>query len=75
MNPDTFSRRRMLGAAALAAPALAVPALPAEARQGNMERALGRDGVAAGGDAEHGRPTRRAMHLVERALYKVQAGD
>ncbi len=37
MNPDAFSSRGMLGAAALAAPALA---LPAEAYQGNVERAL-----------------------------------
>ncbi len=78
MNPDTFSRRLMLGAAALAAPALALPALPAEAYQGNMERAL--SALSAAMESLHaatpnkGGHRERAMHLIERAMYEVQAG-
>jgi hypothetical protein len=78
MTQDTFSRRRMLGVAALSAPALALSALPAEAYQGNMERALSALGAAMqslqaaapnkGGHREH------AMHLIERAMGEVQAG-
>ena len=75
MNPDAFSRRRMLGVAALAAPALA---LPAEAYQGNMERAP----AALSAAMESLRPAtpnkgghrERAMHLIERAMYEVQVG-
>lgn len=75
MNPDAFSSRGMLGAAALAAPALA---LPAEAYQGNVERALSAlsaamesRGAATPNKSGH---RERAMHLIERAMYEAQAG-
>ncbi|HEY1886296.1 MAG TPA: hypothetical protein VGG86_09620 [Roseiarcus sp.] len=78
MSQDTRSRRRMLGAAALAAPALALSALPAEAYQGNMERALSALSAAMeslqGATPNKGGHRERAMHLIERAMYEVQAG-
>ena len=72
MNPDTLSRRQMLGAAAIAAPALALSTLPAEAYQGNMERALSAlsaamESLQAATPNKGGR-RERAMHLVERAM-------
>lgn len=78
MNPDAFSRRLMLGAAGLAAPALAFPALPAQAYQGNMERALSAL-LAAMESLKAATPNKgghreRAMHLIERATYEAQAG-
>ena len=75
MATDTLPRRRMLGAAALAAPALA---LSPQAYQGNVGRALSARSAAMaspqaatpnkGGDRE------RAMHFIERAIYEGQAG-
>jgi hypothetical protein len=68
----------MLGAAALAAPALAFSALPAEAYQGNMERALGALGAALpslqAATPNKGGHRERAMRLIEHAMEEVQAG-
>lgn len=76
----TPSRRDMvrIAPAGAAGSALALSALPAEAYQGNMERALSALGAAMqslqaaapnkGGHREH------AMRLVERAMGDVQAG-
>ena len=78
MTTDTFSRRRMLAATALAAPALALPSLPAEAYQGNMERALSALGAAMqslqAATPNKGGHRERAMRLVEHAMGEVQAG-
>ena len=78
MTQDTFSRRRMLGVAALSAPALALSALPAEAYQGNMERALSARGAALqslqAATLNKGGHRERAMHLIEHAMGEVQAG-
>jgi hypothetical protein len=78
MTPDTLSRRRMLGAAALAAPAVALSALPAQAYQGNMERALSALGAALqslqAATPNKGGHRERAIHLIEHAMGEVQAG-
>jgi hypothetical protein len=78
MNPDAFSRRRILGAAVLAAPAVALPALPAEAYQGNMERALSALEAALqslqAATPNKGGHRERAMRLIEHAMGEVQAG-
>jgi hypothetical protein len=78
MTQDTFSRRRMLGAAALSAPALALSALPAEAYQGNMERALSALEAAMqslqAATPNRGGHRERAMRLIEHAKGVVQAG-
>ena len=78
MASDTVSRRRMVGAAALAAPALALSALPAGAYQGNMERALGALGAALqslqASTPNKGGHRERAIHLIEHAMGEVQAG-
>jgi hypothetical protein len=78
MTQDTFSRRRMLGVAALSAPALALSALPAEAYQGNMERALSALGAALqslqAATPNKGGHRERAMRLIEHAMGEVQAG-
>jgi hypothetical protein len=78
MTQDMVSRRRMLGAAAFAAPTLALSALPAEAYQGNMERALSALSAAMeslqAATPNKGGHRERAMHLVERAMSQVQAG-
>ena len=68
----------MLGAAAVAAPTLALSALPAEAYQGNMERALSAL-EAAMQSSQAATPNKaghreRAMHLIEHAMGEVQAG-
>ena len=78
MTEDTFSRRRLLGAAALGAPALALSALPAEAYQGNMERALSALGAAMespqAATPNKGGHRERAIRLIGRAIGEVQAG-
>jgi hypothetical protein len=78
MTPDRFSRRRMLGAAALAAPALALSGLSAEAYQGNMERAFSALGAALqslqAATPNKGGHRERAMRLVEHAMGEVPAG-
>ena len=77
MTQDTISRRRMLGVAALSAP-LALSALPAEAYQGNMERALSALGAAMeslqAATPNKGGHRERAMRLIEHAMGEVQAG-
>jgi hypothetical protein len=78
LTQDRFSRRRMLGAAALGAPALALSALPAEAYQGNMERALSALEAAMqslqAATPNKGGHRERAMRLIEHAMGEVQAG-
>jgi hypothetical protein len=74
MTQDAFSRRRMLGAAALGAPALALSALPAEAYQGNMERALSALESLQAATPNKGGHRERAMRLIEHAMGEVQAG-
>ena len=78
MTQETFSRRRMLGAAAVAAPTLALSALPAEAYQGNMERALSALEAALqslqAATPNKGGHRERAMRLIEHAMGEVQAG-
>jgi hypothetical protein len=78
LTEDTFSRRRLLGAAALGAPALALSALQAEAYQGNMERALSALGAAMeslqAATPNKGGHRERAMRLIGRAIGEVQAG-
>jgi hypothetical protein len=78
LTEDTFSRRRMLGTAALGAPALALSALPAEAYQGNMERALSALEAAMASlqaaTPNKGGHRERAMRLIGRAIGEVQAG-
>ena len=78
MTTDTVSRRQLVGAAALAAPALALSTLPAEAYQGNMERALGALGAALqslqASTPNKGGHRERAMRLIEHAIGEVQAG-
>ena len=78
MTQDTFSRRRMLGAAAVAAPTLALSALPAEAYQGDMARALSALGAALGSlqaaTPNKGGHRERAMPPIQRAMGGVQAG-
>jgi hypothetical protein len=77
---STPSRRDMvrITAAGLAAPALALSALPAEAYQGNMERALGALGAALqslqAATPNKGGHRERAMRLIEHAMGEVQAG-
>jgi hypothetical protein len=75
----TATRRRdILKVAAVGAPALALSALPAEAYQGNMERALaalsGAMQSLQASTPNKGGHRERAMHLIERAMYEVQAG-
>jgi len=74
----TTRRRDVLKIAAVSAPALALSALPAEAYQGNMERALSALAAAMGSlqaaTPNKGGHRERAMHLIERAMYEVQAG-
>jgi len=68
MNPDAFSRRRMLGAADPAAPP------PAEAYQGNMERALSALSTAKE-PLKAARPNKGGhRERLERAAYEAQAG-
>ena len=78
MTEDRVSRRRMLGAAALGASALALSALPAEAYQGNMERALSPLEAALASlqaaTPNKGGHRERAMRLIGRAIGEVQAG-
>ena len=78
MTEDTFSRRRLLGAAALGAPALALSALPAEAYQGNMERALSALEAALASlqaaTPNKGGHRERAMRLIGHAIGEVPAG-
>ena len=78
MTTGTVSRRQLVGAAALAAPALALSTLPAEAYQGNMERALSALEAAMqslqAATPNKGGHRERAMHLIERATGEVQAG-
>jgi hypothetical protein len=78
MTQDAFSRRRMLAAAALGAPTLALSALPAEAYQGNMERALSALEAAMqslqAATPNKGGHRERAMRLIEHAMGEVQAG-
>jgi hypothetical protein len=78
LTQDAFSRRRMLGAAALGAPALALSALPAEAYQGNMERALSALEAALASlqaaTPNKGGHRERAMRLIGHAIGEVQAG-
>ena len=78
MTQDAFSRRRMLAAAALGAPTLALSALPAEAYQGNMERALSALEAAMqslqAATPNKGGHRERAMRIIEHAMGKVQAG-
>jgi hypothetical protein len=78
LTEDTFSRRRLLGAAAFSAPALALSALPAEAYQGNMERALSALEAALASlqaaTPNKGGHRERAMRLIGRAIGEVQAG-
>jgi hypothetical protein len=68
----------MLAAAALGAPALALSALPAEAYQGNMQRALSALGAAMeslqAATLNKGGHRERAMRLIRRAIGEVQAG-
>jgi len=74
----TPRRRDMLRLAAIGAPALALSALPAEAYQGNMERALSALSAALGSlqaaTPNKGGHRERAIHLIERAMGEVQAG-
>jgi hypothetical protein len=80
MTQDAFSRRRMLGAAALGAPApaLALTSTPTLAYQGNMERALSALGAAMeslqAATPNKGGHRERAMRLIEHAMGEVQAG-
>jgi hypothetical protein len=78
LTEDRFSRRRMLAAAALGAPALALSALPAEAYQGNMQRALSALGAVMeslqAATPNKGGHRERPMRLVGRAIGEVQAG-
>ena len=70
----------MLQTAALsaAAPALTLAAVPAMAYQGNMEHALEALASAMGSlqaaTPNKGGHRERAMHLIERAMWEVQAG-
>jgi hypothetical protein len=69
----------LLGAAGVAAaPALALSALPAEAYQGNMERALSALEAALqslqAATPNKGGHRERAMRLIEHAMGEVQAG-
>jgi hypothetical protein len=73
MTSDTLSRRRMLGAAALAAPAPALFALPAEAYQGNMERGLSGLGAALQ-SLQAATPNKGGQREREHAMGEVQAG-
>ena len=77
MTQDAFSRRRMLAAAALGAPTLALSALPAEAYQGNMERALSALEAAMqslqAATPNKGGHRERAMRIIEHAMGEVQA--
>ena len=70
MTEGAFSRRRMLGAAALGVPALALSGLAAEAYQGNMERALSALGAAMeslqAATPNKGGHRERAMRLIGR---------
>ena len=67
-----------IATAAAAGSALALSALPAEAYQGNMERALSALGAALGSlqaaTPNKGGHRERAIHLIERAMGEVQAG-
>ena len=78
MTQDSFSRLRMLGAAALGAPALALSALPAGAYQGNMERGLSSlyDALGSLREASSNKGGHRvkAINLIVQALAEVQAG-
>ena len=78
MTQDLVSRRRMLRAAALGAPGLTLSALPAEAYQGNMERALSALEAALqslqAATPNKGGHRERAIHLIEHAMGEVQAG-
>ena len=74
----TILRRDMLRMAAVSAPALALSTLPAEAYQGNMERALSALSAALGSlraaTPNKGGHRERAIHIVERAMSETQAG-
>ena len=76
----TPSRRDMvrIAAAGAAGSALTMTALPAEAYQGNMERALSGLGAALQflqtATPNKGGHRERAMHLIEHAMGEVQAG-
>ena len=77
MTPETFSRRRMLGAAALGAPALALSALPVEASREYGARPVGARRHLASLQAatpNKGGHRVQAMHLIEEAMGEVQAG-
>jgi hypothetical protein len=77
---STPSRRDMvrMAAAGAAGSALALSTLPAEAYQGNMERALAALGAAMqslqAATPNKGGHRERAMHLIEHAMGEVQAG-
>ena len=77
---STASRRDMvrMAAAGAAGSALALSALPAEAYQGNMERALAALGAAMqslqAATPNKGGHRERAMRLIEHAMGEVQAG-
>ncbi len=75
---STPCRRDLLLMAATGAPALGLSALPAEAYQGNMERALSALGAAMqslqASTPNKGGHRVRAMHLIEEAMGEVQAG-
>jgi len=74
----TPRRRDMLKIAAIGAPALVLPALPAEAYQGDMERALPALSAALGSlkaaTPNKGGHRERAIHLVEGAMGEARAG-
>jgi len=76
---STACRRDFLRAAAGAAPALALSGLPAEAYQGNMERALSALEAALqslqAATPNKGGHRERAMRLIEHAMGEVQAGS
>jgi hypothetical protein len=67
-----------MAAAGAAGSALALSALPAEAYQGNMERALSALEAAMqslqAATLNKGGHRERAMHLIEHAMGEVQAG-
>lgn len=79
MIKDAASRRQVLTLAAAALPAtLALSSTPANAYQGNMERALAslQDAMASleAATPNKGGHRERAMQIIQRAMSQVQMG-
>jgi hypothetical protein len=79
MIKDAASRRQVLTLAAAALPAtLALPSTPANAYQGNMERALAslQEAMASleAATPNKGGHRERAMQIIQRAMNQVQMG-